>query len=100
MKEEMLSRIANSDAKVRGLKNKRKTKTNEFKLSMNHNMFRRKMKKILEFASSARDIARRVQNQKVVWVRKKYGKHVDEFSVPENVSMYKECSVFKTLLAQ
>ena len=95
VKEEMLSRIDNSDSKVRGLKSKRKTETNKFKLSMNHNMFRRKMKKILEFASSAREVARSVQNQKVAWVRKKYGNCVPEVSVPESVGDYKECKVFK-----
>ena len=91
----MQSRVDNSDAKVRGLKLKRKAKPNEVKLSMNHNKFRRIMKKVLEFASSARDIAKRVQNQKVAWVRKKYGKHVDDFFVPENISEFKECYVFK-----
>ena len=46
VKEEMQGRIDNSDTKVRGLKLKRKSKTNEFKLSMNHNKFRRIMKKV------------------------------------------------------
>ena len=95
VKEEMLSRIDNSNAKVRVLKKKRKDETNKFRLSLTQNVFKRKMKKIIEFARDARTTARQEQEQKVKWVRLKYGQKVDDFEVPDEVVEYSECKVFK-----
>jgi hypothetical protein len=69
VKEEMLSRVENSNAKVRGLKRKRKKKTNEFKNYLSQNVFKRKMRKILEYGKSRRDIARQAQemDKEKVW---------------------------------
>ena len=88
------SRIDNSNVKVRDLKKSRRDKTNEFRKSISQNVFKRRMKKILEFAKNCRDIARREQDQKVSWVRKKYARQIDDFKVPDKISEFAECRVF------
>ena len=95
MKEEMLSRIDNSNAKVRSLKKLRRDKSNGFRSSLSQNVFKRTMKKILEFAKNTRDIARQEQDQKVRWVRKKYGRPVDDFKVPDEAKEYSNCKMFQ-----
>ena len=77
------------------MKKKRKDETNKFRLSLTQNVFKRKMKKIIEFARDARTTARQEQEQKVKWVRLKYGQKVDDFEVPDEVVEYSECKVFK-----
>ena len=95
MKEEMLSRVDNSNAKVRGLKKLRKDKTNEFRNSLSQNVFKRTMRKILEFAKNTRDIARQEQDQQVRWVRKKFGRQIDDFTVPDEINEYSSCKMFQ-----
>ena len=95
VKEEMLSRIDNSNAKVRGLKKKRREETNKFRMSLPQNVFKRRMRKILEFAKDTRNTARQEQDQKVIWVGQKYGQKVDDFEVPSEVSEYSDCRIFQ-----
>ena len=44
---------------------------------------------------STRDTARQIQDQKVRWIKKKFGKPKDDFVVPEEVEEYSDCRVFK-----
>ena len=67
-KEEMLSRLKNIDFKVMGLKRKRIEKTQEFKNQVSHNMFRRKLRTILESCKNDRDQARIKTDNKVAWL--------------------------------
>ena len=90
VREEMSSRIDNSDVKVRDLKKQRKNISNEFRKTLSQNIFKRRMRKILEFARNAKNIARQEQEQKMYWVRLKYSKKVDDFSIPDEVSEFKD----------
>ena len=57
-------------------------------------LLKRRMKKILEFARGAKDIARQEQEQKMNWVRLKYSRKVDDFKIPDEVNEYAEVRIF------
>ena len=93
--EEVSSRVADSDFKVRNLKNERKVKTNKFKREVSHNVFRRKLSKILIFCQDGRDAARAKYDDKVRHLKMKYGEAVDDFVTPNEISEFSECEIFK-----
>ena len=51
--DEIKSRVTDSDFKVRGLKQERKLTTNKFNQEVRHNIFRRKLSKILKFCQDS-----------------------------------------------
>ena len=94
-RDEMKSRVLDSDYKVRGLKRDRKLKTNIFKQSISHNIFRRKLSKILEFCQSGRESARAKVNEKVMRLKLKYGEVKDDFDVPVEIKEFSKCEMFQ-----
>ena len=93
--DEIRSRVTDSDFKVRGLKQERKLTTNKFKQEVRHNIFRRKLSKILKFCQDGRDFARSNYDEKVRHLKVKYGEAVDEFEVPSEISEFSKCEIFK-----
>ena len=93
--EEMKSRVLDSDFKVRGLKKERKTTTNKYKQRVSHNIFRRKLSKILEFCQSGRESARAKADEKVRILKIKYGGMKDEFDVPVEIREFSKCEMFQ-----
>ena len=93
--DEIQSRVTDSDFKVRGLKQERKQTTNKFKQEVSHNVFRRKLAKILKFCQVGRDSARSNYDEKVRHLKIKYGEAVDEFEIPSEINEFSECEIFK-----
>ena len=69
--------------------------TNQFKREVSHNIFRRKLSKILKFCQDGRDAARAKYDDKVRHLKKKYGEAIDDFVVPNEISEFSECEIFK-----
>ena len=95
VKEEMESIIAESDIKVRGLKLIRKNLSNDLRSQISHNMFRRKMAKILDQCKIRSQERRTAASERMVWLLKKYGGVRDDFVVTVEVSEYGDCKLFK-----
>ena len=84
-----------SNCKVKSIKQERKSKTFIFKNQISHNIFRRKMSKILATCKVKREQARRIHDESIEWLKKKYGGINDEYEVPSEASKYEECKIFK-----
>ena len=69
--EEMQSRVKDSKAKVRNLKNSRKMKTEEFRNQVSQNIFKIKMRGILEACKKLREVKRTEHDKKVHGTGKK-----------------------------
>ena len=54
------------------------------------------MSKILEACKATREEKRKEADDKVLWLKKKYGRVRDEFVVPVEIQEYGECRVFKS----
>ena len=93
--EEMQSRVDDSNVKVTKLKRERKDKTNKYKGMVSHNIFRRKMSKVFSYCKSKRDKARKMHDNKVVGLVKKYGGEDDNFKLPDDVREYEKCKMFE-----
>ena len=94
--DELKSRILDSNFKVKNLKSERKSITNIFKKQTSHNIFRRKLSKILEFSKFKRDTARAKHDEKVKRLKMKHGRIKDEFVVPDEISEFSECRMFQS----
>ena len=71
--DELESILADSNCKVKKLKLERKSNTTKFKNKVSHNIFRRKMSKILASCKAKRDAARKIHDKSVEWLKRKYG---------------------------
>ena len=78
------------------LKSERKSITNIFKKQTSHNIFRRKLSKILEFSKFKRDTARVNHDEKVKRLKMKHGRIKDEFVLPDEISEFSECRMFQS----
>ena len=94
--DELESITLDSDCKVKNLKNERKSKTSKFKTQVSHNIFRRKLSRILACCKLKRDTARKIHDDSVEWLKKKYGERVDNYKVPSEVNEFGDCKVFKS----
>ena len=80
--DQLQSRVLYSNCKVKKFKSERKVLTNKFKNQVSHNVFRRKISKILSTCKIKRNNARGRHDDKVKLMKKKYGGEVDNFVVP------------------
>ena len=85
-------------AKQRNLKNSRKMKTEEFRNQVSQNIFKRKMRGILEACKKLREVKRTEHDKKVMGLVRKYGRLKDEleFNLPEEISEFSECEIFRS----
>ena len=93
--DEVKARIADSACKIRKLKLKRSKATNDLKNKVSNNIFKRKMSKLFQFCEEKRESVRSVHNKKVAWMKIKYGRIKDDFSVPDETSEFRECKAFQ-----
>ena len=93
--EEMQSRVEDSNCKVSKLKRERRNVSNKYKGMVSHNSFRRKMTKILSYCKVKRENARRMHNNKVMGLVKKYGGDDDNFELPDDVKEFEKCKIFE-----
>ena len=56
----------------------------------------RKLSKILACCKLKRDNARKIHDDSVEWLKKKYGERMDKFEVPSEVDEFSECKIFKS----
>ena len=68
---------------------KEKNQTLKFKKEVSHNIFRRKLAKILACYKLKRDNARVIHDDSVEWLKKKYGERMDKFVVPSEVDEFR-----------
>ena len=91
----MQSRVKDSKAKVRNLKLSRQNKTKEFRSQVSQNIFKRKMRKILEACKAERVAKRKQHDKKIMGLKLKYGRHKDEYKLASEISEYGMCEIFK-----
>jgi hypothetical protein len=87
--DELESIVLDSDCKVKNIKIERKNQTLKFKKEVSHNIFRRKLAKILACYKLKRDNARVIHDDSVEWLKKKYGERMDKFVVPSEVDEFR-----------
>ena len=78
VRDEMISRVKDSKAKVIGLKISRQFKTEEFRNQVSQNIFKQKTRKILENCKREREAKRDQYDNKLKWLKHKYWRVKDE----------------------
>ena len=84
-----------SNFKVTKLKRERKDASTKYKGMVSHNVFRRRMTKIFSYCKTKRDKARRMHDNKVLGLVKKYGGDDDNFKLPDDVKEFEKCKMFE-----
>ena len=94
VKEEMMQIVSSNKAKIRDLKNRKKSIVVEFKKNKTREEYRRSMKKINSFGDKVRSEAKSKCDKKLKWLVKKYAKS-EKFVVPQEVLEFKDLRIFQ-----